>query len=96
MKTLDYKLSVKIVFQNRNNSVTLDLIPSNVVFVPAVFTLLESQEGDTINISRGDTVRPRPEQQPSRKTLLCRLCDLAKLEALSEEKCSVIRPPNNN
>ena len=46
---------MKIVFQNRNNSVTLDLIPSNVVFVPAVFTLLESQEGDTINSSRGET-----------------------------------------
>ena len=28
--------------------------PPDVVFVPAVFTLLESQEGETINISRGE------------------------------------------
>ena len=55
MKTLNYKLSVKIVFQNRSNSVTFDRVTSNVVFVTAVFTLLESQEGDTINISRGET-----------------------------------------
>ena len=41
--------------KNRSNSVTFPLVTSNVVFVPAVFTLLESQEGDTINSSRGET-----------------------------------------
>ena len=79
---------MKNVLQNRRNSVTSDLIASNVVFVPAVFTLLESQEGDTINISRGDPQSEhRREESKAAATTLgrhCRLCDLARLEVLSD------------
>ena len=84
----------KIVLQNRRNSVTLigsDLIASNVVFVPAVFTLLESQEGDGYNqYQQGrPTAQSDPQQSRAAASTLgrhCRLCDQARLEGLSKEK----------
>ena len=70
---------MKNVLQNRRNSVTSDLIASNVVFVPAVFTLLESQEEEGGREGKGynqyqqgrETVGATPEQSSSnsRKTL---------------------------